>query len=241
MDALPSWAALATYSNSTRGSRYWPAGAGYDTGMTWEMLIIAAVRVLGSLPVLRWPLAGAIIAMLVDLSDLFMMNLIHLGGVKDYQAFDKYLDQVYMLTFLAVALRWQPLPRNIAVALYLHRLVGFVVFEVTDSRDLLLAFPNVFEFWFVFVAGLKFFRREEGVRREEGGWKGEEGHAGPLPRLGWLIPFRYSAGQLALVGAVLLGAKEFQEYALHYGRWFDNFTAVEAVEAVWHFVTAPLR
>ena len=130
--------------------------------MTWEMLIIAAVRVLGSLPVLRWPLAGAIIAMLVDLSDLFMMDLIHLGGVKHYQAFDKYLDQVYMLTFLAVALRWQPLPRNIAVALYLHRLVGFVVFEVTESRGLLLLFPNVFEFWFVFVAGLKFFRLEEG-------------------------------------------------------------------------------
>jgi hypothetical protein len=202
--------------------------------MTWEMVIIAAVRVLGSLPVLRWPLAGAIIAMLVDLSDLFMMDLIHLGGVKDYQAFDKYLDQVYMLTFLIVALRWQPVARNIAIALYLYRLAGFIVFEVTDSRDLLLAFPNVFEFWFVFVAGLKFFRLEEGS------WKEEEGRAGPLLGLGWLIPFRYSAGQLAVVGAILLGGKEFQEYALHYGRWFDSFTAVEAVEAVWDCATSPL-
>lgn len=203
--------------------------------MTWEMFIIAVVRVLGSLPVLRWPLAGAIIAMLVDLSDLFMMDLIHLGGVKDYQAFDKYLDQVYMLTFLIVALRWQPLVRNISIALYVYRLVGFVVFEVTESRDLLLVFPNVFEFWFVFVAGLKFFHLEEGRRKEE------EGHAAPLPGLGWLIPFRYSAGQLAVAGVILLGGKEFQEYALHYGRWFDSFTAVEAVEAVWDFVTSPLR
>ncbi len=203
--------------------------------MTWEMLIIAAVRVLGSLPVLRWPLAGAIIAMLVDLSDLFMMDLIHLGGVKDYQAFDKDLDQVYMLTFLAVALRWQPPVRNISIALYVYRLAGFAVFEVTDSRDLLLLFPNVFEFWFVFVAGLKFFRLE----KEEGSWKGEEGRAGP--RQGWLIPFRYTPGQLALAGAVLLAGKEFQEYALHYGRWFDGFTAVEAVEAIWDFVTSPLR
>ena len=201
--------------------------------MTWEMFIIAAVRVLGALPVLRWPLAGAIIAMLVDLSDLFMMNLIHLGGVQHYQAFDKDLDQVYMLTFLAVALRWQPLVRNISIALYVYRLAGFIVFEVTDSRDLLLLFPNVFEFWFVFVAGLKFFRLEEGSG------KGEEGRAGPLPGPGWLIPFRYTPGQLALVGAVLLGVKEFQEYALHYGRWFDSFTAVEAVEAVWDVVTSP--
>ncbi len=210
--------------------------------MTWEMLIIAAVRVLGSLPVLRWPLAGAIIAMLVDLSDLFMMNLIHLGGVQHYQAFDKDLDQVYMLTFLAVALRWQPPVRNISIGLYVYRLAGFIVFEVTDSRDLLLAFPNVFEFWFVFVAGLKFFRLEEGSwKGEEGSWKGEEGRAGPLPASGWLIPFRYTPGQLALVGAVLLGGKEFQEYALHYGRWFDSFTAVEAVEAVWDFVASPFR
>jgi hypothetical protein len=203
--------------------------------MTTEMWIIAAVRVAGSLPVLRWPLAGAIIAMLVDLSDLFMMDLIHLGGVKDYQAFDKYLDQVYMLTFLAVALRRQPPVRNISIALYVYRLAGFIVFEVTESRDLLLLFPNVFEFWFVFVAGLKFFHLEEGRRKEE------EGRAGPLPAPGRLVPFRYSAGQLALVGAVLLGAKELQEYALHYGRWFDSFTAVEAVEAVWDFVTGPFR
>ncbi len=109
------------------------------------------------------------------------------------------------------------------------------MFEVTESRDLLLLFPNVFEFWFVFVAGLKFFHLEEGRRKEE------EGRAGPLPAPGRLVPFRYSAGQLALVGAVLLGAKELQEYALHYGRWFDSFTAVEAVEAVWDFVTGPFR
>jgi hypothetical protein len=155
--------------------------------------------------------------------------------VKDYQAFDKYLDQVYMLTFLAVALRRQPPVRNISIALYVYRLAGFIVFEVTESRDLLLLFPNVFEFWFVFVAGLKFFHLEEGRRKEE------EGRAGPLPAPGRLVPFRYSAGQLALVGAVLLGAKELQEYALHYGRWFDSFTAVEAVEAVWDFVTGPFR
>ena len=65
--------------------------------MTQEMLIIAAVRVAGSLPVLRWPLLGGVLALLVDQSDLFMMNLIDLGGVSDYQRFDKYLDQVYML------------------------------------------------------------------------------------------------------------------------------------------------
>ena len=43
--------------------------------MTLEELIIAAVRIAGSLPVLRWAFAGAILAILVDFSDLFMTNV----------------------------------------------------------------------------------------------------------------------------------------------------------------------
>ncbi len=203
----------------------------YDAPMTTEMWIIAAVRIAGSLPVLRWPLAGAIIAMLVDLSDLFMMNLIHLGGVKNYQSFDKWLDQVYMLTFLVVALRWQAAPRNMAIALYTYRMAGFVAFEITQSRDLLLFFPNVFEFWFVFVAALKQFRLEEQ----------RPAARSRVPGLRFLVPFRYSRAQFATVGVVLLAGKLLQEYALHVGRWFDGFTAVEAVEAIWEFLISPLR
>jgi hypothetical protein len=82
--------------------------------MTTEEWIIAAVRVAGSLLVLRWAFAGAIIAVL---SDLFFRSYLDFGGVRHYQTFDKWLDQVYMLTFLAVALRWAGLPRRIAVGL----------------------------------------------------------------------------------------------------------------------------
>lgn len=181
--------------------------------MTTEMWIIAAVRVLGSLPVLRWPFPGAILALVIDLSDLFMMNLLDLGGVRNYQAFDKYLDQVYMLTFLAVTLRWAPPLRLVSVGLYVHRLAGFVLFEVYGDRDILLFFPNLFEVWFLFVAGLKFFR----------------------------IEFKRSPGLLGGAAAVLLAVKLFQEYAIHRERWLDGFTAVEAVEAIWDFLAGPFR
>ncbi|MCH7810471.1 MAG: hypothetical protein IH863_07820 [Chloroflexi bacterium] len=193
--------------------------------MTTEEIIIAVVRVVGSLPVLIFPFPGAILAMLVDLSDLFLMNLLDEGGVTDYQEFDKWLDQVYMFTFLVVALRWQGTPRNIAVGLYAYRLIGFVTFEVTQERDLLIFFPNLFEFWFVFVAGAKFLRLDER-------WRGQ-------PRLRGLVPFRYTSGQLAAVLPVLLAVKLLQEFALHVGRWFDSFTAVEAVEWLWRFLTPP--
>src|SRR5437773_10882361 len=77
-----------------------------------------------------------------------------LGGIPDYQSFDKWADQVYMVCFLVVALRWQGIERSIAIGLYAFRLVGFVAFEMTGARPLLLLFPNVFEFWFLLVAAL---------------------------------------------------------------------------------------
>lgn len=181
--------------------------------MTLEEIIIAVARVAGSLPVLRWPFVGGILAVLVDLSDLFMRNLLDLGGVSDYQELDKWLDQVYMLTFLAVALRWQAVPRTIAVALYAYRLAGFVAFEITQTRELLLFFPNVFELWFLFVAGLHFFK----------------------------VEFDYRPRQVALALTPLLALKLFQEYVLHYGQWLEGFTAVEAVEAILDWVTDPFR
>jgi hypothetical protein len=179
--------------------------------MTTEMWLIAAVRVAGSLPVLRWPLAGAIIAILVDLSDLFIRNLVDLGGVKGYQSFDKWLDQVYMLTFLIVALRWDGLERVVAVVLYSFRLIGFAAFEVSGERAVLLAFPNLFEAWFLLIAGMQTFR----------------------------VTWEESRPLVLGAGGVLLALKLLQEYALHVGQWFEGFTAVEAVEAVWEWVTGP--
>lgn len=177
--------------------------------MTLEVIVIAAVRVLGSLPVLRWPFAGALLAVAVDLSDLFLMNLLDLGGVPDYQGLDKWLDQVYMAAFLVVALRWQGPSRTVAAALYAYRLVGFVVFELTGERAVLLLFPNVFELWFLVVAGAHAIGRKPAWTRT----------------------------RIAAVGAVLLAIKEAQEWAIHGARLFDEITAVEAVRRIWEWLT----
>jgi hypothetical protein len=179
--------------------------------MTLEMLIIAVVRLLGALPVLRWPFYGGLIALIADQSDLLLMNLLDLGGVDNYQRFDKYLDQAYLLTFLIVALRWDGIARSVAVVLYVYRFAGFVAFEVSGERDLLLFFPNLFEFWFLFIAALKQFRPKT-----------------PLV-----------TRTLAPAFALLLVLKLCQEYAIHYGRWLDGFTTVEAIEAVWRWFSGP--
>ena len=176
--------------------------------MTLEMWIIALTRVAGSLPVLRWPFYGAILAIVVDQSDVLLMNLLDLGGVGNYQTFDKYVDQVYIGCFLAVALRWQGADRNVAVALYIYRLAGFLAFEVTQSRDILLLFPNLFEFWFVFVAAKLQFVWQDALQSR----------------------------RLAIVLTALVGLKLLQEYVIHYARWLDSFTMVEAAEAIWDFL-----
>jgi hypothetical protein len=176
--------------------------------VTLEVLVIAAIRIAGSLPVLRWPLAGGLLAVLVDLSDLLLQDLLDLGGLPDYQGLDKWVDQVYLGAFLVVAWRWAGPAKSIAVALYVYRLVGFLAFELTHERTLLLFFPNVFEFWFLLVALL----RAERVA-------------------GW------SRRHIAVVLIVLTGLKEFQEWALHGARLFDTIGALEFVELVWHRVT----
>jgi hypothetical protein len=177
--------------------------------VTLEEIVIAVVRIVGSLPVLIWPFWGGLLAMIDDQSDLFMMNLLHLGGVRDYQTFDKYLDQVYLLCFLIVSLRWRGWERKVSVGLYAYRFVGFVAFEATSARWLLLLFPNFFESWFMLTAA----RHEFDLDRRLGETK------------------------LLAAGAGLVALKIFQEYAIHYGRWLDGFTAVDAVRSIWHWLT----
>ncbi len=177
--------------------------------MTLEELVIGLARIAGSLLVLRWAFAGAIVAILVDFSDLFMMNLLTLGGLRDYQAFDKLVDLVYMVTFMIVALRWSGTARNVALALFAFRIVGIGVFEVVDWRGLLLFFPNVFEFWFVFVAGMKRFRPSYELT--------------PRRAALWMLP--------------LLAMKEFQEYALHWGKWLYRYRATDVVVDWWQAVS----
>ena len=176
--------------------------------MTLEMVVVGAIRVIGSLPVLRWPLAGGLLAILVDFSDLFLRSWLELGGLGDYQAFDKYLDLVYMTTFLIVALRWPDPERAILVVLFVFRIVGVAIFEISGERGLLLFFPNLFEFFFIFVAAQKQFAPS----------------------------FQYTPGVTAVVLGALLIPKEFQEYALHEARWLDDYVATEVVEDWWEAV-----
>ena len=178
--------------------------------MTLEQLIIASARIAGSLPVLRWAFFGALLAIVVDFSDLFMMNLINLGGVGNYQTFDKWIDQVYMLTFLWVAVRqWDGPGKTVAIWLFAFRAIGFFAFEFTESRWILMLFPNVFEFWFVAIAAQRH----------------------------WWPDYEFTPRRIFVWLAICTALKMVQEYILHVWQVLDNYTAVGVVTEWWEFLT----
>lgn len=78
---------------------------------------------------------------------------------------------------------------------------------------MLLLFPNLFEFWVVFVA----FARH------------------------WQPDLLATWRRLAIVAGVPLALKVSQEYVIHQACWLDSFTAVEAAQAIWRAMSGPFR
>ena len=121
--------------------------------MTPEEALAGGLKLLFALAVLRWPLPGAFLSILADGLDVVVMNYVDLGGggIRDYHAFDKATDLFGYVTFILVALRWHGRDRSIALGLAALRLTGIAVFELTGSRAALIACPNLFESWFLYV------------------------------------------------------------------------------------------
>lgn len=163
-------------------------------------LIVLSLRLLIPLSILRWPLVGGIVAMLIDAFDVVLLTYIGRGDFPDYHMIDKWMDMYYLTIELWVALKWKyALARRTAAALFVYRIVGFVGFELTHIRLWLFIFPNMFENWFLFYLIYTKFKKPETLT---------------VRRVGmWL--------------AILLVPKMAQEYVLHFAQmqpwvWFSS-------------------
>jgi hypothetical protein len=129
--------------------------AGTSSGsdvMTDGQMFVVALRVVLPLLILRKPLVGGIMAMLLDAFDVVIVELFGPGGMGDhYHSIDKVLDLHYLGIEAWVALSWsERVPRISAIALFLYRVAGVVIFELTQWRLALFIFPNLIEHWFLF-------------------------------------------------------------------------------------------
>src|SRR3954454_2296475 len=167
-------------------------------------VVALVIRLLVPLTLFRWPLAGGIACIVADTSDIVFFNIFGFPD-WDYQHFDKLLDLYYLAFEVALAQRWERCDRMLATGLFGWRLIGAVLFEVTGVRWILIIFPNLFEWYWLFVVAVRKYypHYQLTVRRT----------------LGWLV--------------VLLIPKLAQEYALHVARWLDQWLLSDLFADLW--------
>jgi hypothetical protein len=176
-------------------------------------LITAGMRLAVPLTILRWPLAGGLLAIAADTINILIFNAWGFPSMG-YQRFDKLLDLYYLSLEAVIASRWSPFERGLAWTLFAYRVAGVVLFETTGVRLALLLFPNMFEIYYLLVLA---------VSR-------------------WAPSYNLTPGRTAFALAILLLPKLGQEYALHYARWLDRLVAFEVIADGWRWVRqhAPL-
>ncbi len=123
-------------------------------------LLVIVIRSLIPLTILRWPFWGALLAIAADASDVILLDKLGWGffAGKDYHAIDKAFDLYYLSFELYASLSWRALlAKRISLGLFLWRLGGDVLFEVTRVRQILFFAPNIFENFYLIIAGINRF------------------------------------------------------------------------------------
>lgn len=121
------------------------------SGDTISILVILA-RLLVPFAMFRWPLAGILVAIAADASDVMIFEVTGYGFFdRIYHRLDKILDIYYLFFAWLVACSWRDvLARRTATALFWWRALGVAAFELTGFRPLFLIAPNIFENFYIF-------------------------------------------------------------------------------------------
>lgn len=160
--------------------------------------IVVIVRLLSSFLILRFPLFGGVLAVILDYLDFAILRFLG-APLEEYQILDKTLDIEYMTLEVFVALFWtNQIARNTAVGLFFYRLAGVAIFALTQNPIMLVIFPNLFEFFFIFYLGFQKFLKKDPIT---------------------------SFSKLVIILLILLIPKLIHEYFLHVNQaepWSEN-------------------
>jgi len=123
----------------------------------WMMIIF---RLIAPLLMLKWPLLGGLAAVFADATDVLFVNILGKGEYPFYLLLDKMLDLYYLLLMTILSFRWGALVHNIMVGLFLWRTFGIILLSIFNFEWLLIVFPALVEFFFLFCAARdRFFPR----------------------------------------------------------------------------------
>lgn len=125
-------------------------------GVLAVFLAVVGARFVVPLFIPRYPLPAIIAALILDGVDQTIFQAFGYDP-PGYQGYDKAMDVYYLaIAYLATMRNWQSLAAfRISRFLYFYRLVGVVAFELTQTRALLLIFPNTFEYFFIAYEALR--------------------------------------------------------------------------------------
>lgn len=114
-------------------------------------VLVVGSRLFVPLLVFRFPLPAVLAALVIDAADQTIFQELTEFDLANYQSYDKALDIYYLsLAYLSTLRNWaHPFHATVASVLWYYRLVGVLVFELTQERWLLLVFPNTFEYVFI--------------------------------------------------------------------------------------------
>jgi hypothetical protein len=121
-----------------------------DAGTTVVFVAVVGARFLLPLAIPYWPLPALVACLVLDGVDQTIFQLFG-HDPPGYQGYDKAMDVYYLaIAYLAMLRNWDSVAAfRVGWYLYFYRLVGVVAFELTQTRALLLVFPNTFEYFFI--------------------------------------------------------------------------------------------
>nr|WP_269849931.1 hypothetical protein [Methanosarcina horonobensis] len=127
---------------------------------TSDMVIFWAIfmaRFFVPLTIPRYPLPGIIACLVLDAVDREIFQLFTGLPLDSYQGYDKALDIYYLaIMYLSTLRNWSNLHAfKLNRFLFYYRLVGVTLFEITNLRPLLLIFPNISEYLFIFYEAVR--------------------------------------------------------------------------------------
>ncbi len=121
-----------------------------DTLTTIVFTAVVAGRFILPLFIFKYPLPAIIACLLLDGYDQSIFQWFG-HDPSSYQSYDKAMDIWYLcMAYLSTLRNWRSEAAfRVAWFLYFYRLVGALLFEMTQIRALLLVFPNAFEYFFI--------------------------------------------------------------------------------------------
>jgi len=114
-------------------------------------LLVVGLRFGIPLLIPKFPLPAIIACLVLDAADQTIFQQYTDLNLDGYQGYDKALDIFYLaIAYLSTIRNWaDPVAYGVARFLWYYRLVGVVLFELTETRALLIIFPNTFEYFFI--------------------------------------------------------------------------------------------